>query len=124
MGIILSRSCPAEPSLVLDVRGIITIPLPLNAYCSPGHGPITQVAVQSGDKSLCSAWSKHKARSSELLHPTPVSQTCWQAVRRVNSACFAGDFEDKRVIGPGPEMTRINKPSGITAAQDIFMKNL
>lgn len=102
MGIILFRLCPAEPSLVLDVMGIITIPLPLNAYCSLGHGTIIQVAVQSRDKSL---WSEYRARSSELLYSTAVSQPCWQAMKRVNSVCFAGDFEDKRVIGPGPEMT-------------------
>lgn len=90
---------------MLGVRGIITIPLPLNAYCSVGHGPITEVAVQTSDKSLWSAWSEYRARSSELLHPSPVSHLCRQPMRRVNAACFAGDFEDKRVTEPGPEMT-------------------
>ena len=68
------------------------VALPLNAYCSPECGPITQVAIQSSDKSI---WSEYRARSSELLHPSPVLQPCWQAVRRVNSSCFAGDFEDR-----------------------------
>lgn len=80
----------------------MTIPLALGACCSLGHGPATQVAVQASDKSL---WPEYRARSSELWHPSSVLQPCWQAVRRVNLACSAEDFDNKRVTGPDPEVT-------------------